>query len=46
MLTAIAILATAVLVLALPVVALLRQHHRTPDRQMRRLNRQHQKGHR
>lgn len=47
MLTAIAILATAALLLAPPVVALWRQHHRTDwDQQMRRLTRQHQKGHR
>lgn len=43
-LTAAAILATAALLLAVPVVALWRQHHRTPDRQMRRLTRQQQKG--
>lgn len=39
-------LAALVLLSAIPTVALWRQHHRAPDRQMRRLNRQHQKGHR
>lgn len=44
MLTAAVFLAALVLLSAIPAVALLRQHHRAPDQQMRRLNRQHQKG--